>query len=502
MTYSQANLSQILSQARAGNPVRAWRLFGELGLGDIADDIKVLTLKGRLLKDLAWRAEEDEAKALFHDASQAYLAAYALRTDSYPLINAAALALFAGEEAQSRALAKRVLDLIEGDPEEGETPFWREATRAEAQLLLGARSEAEAALSNGVDVLPMAWEDHARTIEQFAAIIAAQNDQPDWLDRFRPPSSLYFSGMIGLDADAPGLREEIDTAIAAIRPGFVFGALAAGADIMIAEAALAAGARLIVTLPSSVDEFRARSVDPYGADWSSRFGRLIERAERVDQLRPNYDDKEAPFARLVETASLVSMGQAIRNAEILSSHAQAVTIAAPDETERLHIRRWRSSGRNLHKLETPRVANRTPPSGSKTNSGSSVGLNGLISFGEIAERDAIAMAEAHNLTRTSTMGSGCLLGDPHDCLLAFLDVSKREPSGSGCFLVEAFEPADRESPAWDRFSVLRQSAGVGQFVTDFQSAMIARVLNSEIHIEELGEVASLSGPLPVWAIHS
>jgi len=109
--------TKILQQARAGNPVRAWRLFRELGLDGVSDDIKTLTLKGRLLKDLAWRASGDERSNLFHQASEAYLAAHALRTDSYPLINAAALALFAGDVERSHDLARQTLRLIENDPE-------------------------------------------------------------------------------------------------------------------------------------------------------------------------------------------------------------------------------------------------------------------------------------------------------------------------------------------------------------------------------------------------
>ena len=68
----------ILSLARAGNPVRAWALFRSSGLAAQEDDAKVLTLKGRLLKDLARRAEGEERSRLYSEASDAYMAANAL----------------------------------------------------------------------------------------------------------------------------------------------------------------------------------------------------------------------------------------------------------------------------------------------------------------------------------------------------------------------------------------------------------------------------------------
>ena len=248
---------QILSIARGGNSARAWALFLSLGWDERKDDPKALTLKGRLLKDQAKATQGADRVRLYGEAAEAYAAAAALERDSYPLINAAALALLGGKPERAHSLAQETLALLESGPDQGENAYWREATRAEALLLLGDDTGARAALADGIAQLPRAWEDHAATIGQFELILAEQGRDAGWLDRHRPPPSLYFSGIIGLDDKDEAIRQDIDAIIAREQPGFGFGALAAGADILIAEALHKAGAELHIILPYPVDRFRA-----------------------------------------------------------------------------------------------------------------------------------------------------------------------------------------------------------------------------------------------------
>ena len=257
-------LRQILSIARAGNPSRAWALFQSSGWDTRLDDPKALTLKGRLLKDQAKASDGADRARLYGLAAEAYAAAAALERDSYPLINAAALALLAGKPEGARSLAQETLNLLESDPEQGENAYWRAATRAEALLLLDDDTGSRAALAEGIAKLPRAWEDHAATIGQFELILAEKGKDAGWLDRHRPPPSFYFSGIIGLDEADVTIGQDIDAIVARERPGFGFGALAAGADILIAEALHRAGAELHVILPYPVDRFRELSVAPFG----------------------------------------------------------------------------------------------------------------------------------------------------------------------------------------------------------------------------------------------
>ena len=194
----------ILSLARSGATSRAWDAFVAEGL-DGADEVEVLTLKGRLLKDRARLAAGAERAALFAQSGAAYRRAAALRPDSYPLINAAAMALFAGDPANGAAIAQQTLDLLNTNPDEGETPYWRVATFAEAHLLLGNAEAAKRQLEDAIALAPQAWEDRASTIRQFAQILSQQQQKTDWLDALRPPPALHFSGMMRIaphDAEA------------------------------------------------------------------------------------------------------------------------------------------------------------------------------------------------------------------------------------------------------------------------------------------------------------
>ena len=491
---------KILALARAGNPARAWALFKEQGLESAEQDIGALTLKGRLLKDLARRAEGDERLDLFAQASEAYLAAYALETDSYPLINAATLALLSDNPGHAAELAQDVLDLIDADPEEGETAYWREATMAEALLILGRTKEAEARLAAGIAKLPQAWEDHAATIGQFERIIAHRGDDPSWLDAYRPACAVHFSGLIGLDPDDPDLKFTINELIRDLRPGFAFGALAAGADILLAEALVEAGAVLHVMLPFERDEFRAISVTPFGADWEARFDALMERAEQVDELTSATDDVEAWLPSLVECASLVSMGQCVGQANILRCMACAVTLTAPGEKTRPHISQWEQSGRPLHLIETPRVESiRT----SCTKPGETAPQQGLsaVLVAEGASTAALKRAaNAHQLEYDPSTAGQVLTGPPALCLAAGLKLVTSDPDAHYGMVVSPIGTRAARAEAFEQAAYLSHLERKEQLFVDQPTAMIAKVMGIGGHVEQMGEVSTPSGPVTLYSI--
>ena len=311
----------ILSLARSGATSRAWDAFLSAGL-DKAEEVDALTLKGRLLKDRAKQAAGAERAALFAQSGAAYAHAARLRPDSYPLINAAAMALFGGDGAVAANIARDVLTLVDGDASQGETPYWREATRAEAFLLLGRASDAKVSLAAGITRAPQAWEDHAATLRQFAAILSEQGEDAAWLDAHRPSPSLHFSGILGIDSDDATAAAAIHTAIAEIAPGFGYGALAAGADIIAAEALLARGAELHVVLPSSQAEFCRTSVAPYDQDWTARFDALCAAAHSLTICNDGSETSRAGIA----LADYQAMGMAVLKASLLESRAIAMRI--------------------------------------------------------------------------------------------------------------------------------------------------------------------------------
>ena len=335
-----ASTSSILSLARSGATSRAWDAFLSAGL-DGVEEVEALTLKGRLLKDRAKQAAGAERAALFAKSGAAYAQAAALRPDSYPLINAAAMALFAGDGAVATNIARDVLTLVDHNPSQGETPYWREATRAEAFLLLGRTVDSQQSLAAAIQRAPQAWEDHAATLRQFSAILSEHSENTAWLDQYRPAPSLHYSGILGIKGDDITATTAIHSAIVGIAPGFGYGALAAGADIIAAEALLAIGAELHVILPSGRDAFCRSSVAPYGPEWSERFDILCEAAHSLTICNDGSDTSCAGIA----LADYRAMGMAVSKAQLLESRALALRIE-PQQRPTLGDP-WLASGRPI-----------------------------------------------------------------------------------------------------------------------------------------------------------
>ncbi len=338
-------LSLIIAFARAGATGVAWERFSAAGYDRMTDDPTALGVKGRLLKDRALAGAGADRRRLFGEAAEAYRAAAALGGATYPLINAASLSLLAGEEDQAHGLANQVLTRIEADPDEPETPYYRAATRAEALLLLDRHDEARTAFAEAVALAPRAWEDHASTLRQFALILAAQGRDPAWLDAHRPPRSLHFGGHMSFDPKVMR-REHLDEKIAAVleeeNVGFGYGALAAGADIIIAEALLARGAELHPVLPGGVEAFAAVSVDPFGKAWRKRFDAVLAKAEPVRPVRPL---GTPPDSAMIGLADEVAMGAALINGRRLES--SAVQLLVLDSAAGNAQRRLRPLARDL-----------------------------------------------------------------------------------------------------------------------------------------------------------
>jgi hypothetical protein len=451
--------SPILSLARSGATSRAWEAFIAAGL-DGANEVEVLTLKGRLLKDRAKQAAGAERGALFAQSGAAYAQASRLRPDSYPLINAAAMALFGGDGASAAALARDVLTLVDADPSQGETPYWREATRAEAFLLLGRMDDARASLTAAIRCAPLAWEDHAATLRQFAAILSEMGDDAAWLDAHRPAPSLHFSGILGIAADDQAAISAIHTTIADIAPGFGYGALAAGADIIAAEALLKGGAELHVILPSDAADFCQSSVAPYGRDWIDRFDALCAAAHSLTICNAGKDTSRAGIA----LADFRAMGMAASKARLLESRALALRIEPKD---RLSLGDpWLISGRAL--VHVPVVASRPMAAVAQLAEGCLLFLVALGDDAEVADPmgfaslgEAVAAIPAHR----TQVAIDCNISGRRDTVAALL---LNTPPGS--------------------------------IVASSNAAMALMAEGHCSRIEPLGDMESAEGPVGVYAI--
>jgi tetratricopeptide (TPR) repeat protein len=339
-------------------------MFRGAGLDAIDDDPAVLSVRGRLLKDRALAAPAGPERRRFYlDAAGAYGRAAVISGAAYPLINAATLWLLGGHPEQSRALADQVLQQDAGAQAEPETPYYRAATRAEALLLLGRIGEAREAFEEAIGQAPRAWEDHASTLRQFGLILDALGEDRAWLDPHRPPRALHFAGHMALASADADIGARIRAVIAGERVGFGYGALAAGADIAIAEALLEAGAELHLVLPAPRAAFRERSVAGFGADWTARFDAVIARAASV---RTVGSPEQTAGTLAIRLAGEVAMGAAVMQAEVLTTEAiQLLITDAEADSSRgatgLIKTLWARTGRRQHLIAAPRDGPRASP---------------------------------------------------------------------------------------------------------------------------------------------
>lgn len=353
-------LPALSALARAGAVGRAWELFCAAGYLERSADPAALAVKGRLIKGKGRLAVGAGRSSLFAEAAAAYAAAHALEPAPYLAINAASLRLLAGDTAGAAAGARAVLAMLDAPEAPADTPYFLAATRAEALLILGDQAEAEAAMQRAAAHDPDGWADRAATIAQLREIAAAQGSDPAWIERFAPPASLHFAGHMGLAAGGDGeaaLASQLETLLGQHQFGFAWGALAAGADVVIAEHLLARGAELHVVLPCPPEQFEAQSVAPAGEAWTRRYRALLDAAASIRCAADSATSVHDPLATL--HAGELAIGGALNNAAILASSAAQLIVtdeAGGGVNTARQAALWRSASGQQHHLHVARDA--------------------------------------------------------------------------------------------------------------------------------------------------
>lgn len=342
-THLRLRYLQVLALARMGEIDRARDLY-ELHLAGAAD-LDVMALGARLLKDAAWSAATEDQRPLLLEASAAYEAIFRRTNNAFPAVNAASLAFLANQADHAADLARQALQALgEGEPHD----YYAAATAAEAQLLLGddgaaARSMDLALLLPGSD-----YGARSSTTRQLARLVEASGRGRALLARLRPPPVMTFCGhMFAADAGAEtALTAEVTAALNDLGSTIAYGALACGADIIVAEAVLAKGGELNVVLPYMAEDFVRTSVAPGGGAWVERFDRCMQRATEVvvaSETGALGDDRQFRYG------STLMMGFARLRARHLE--AEAVQLAVWDERPSdgvagtaADVRQWRAHG--------------------------------------------------------------------------------------------------------------------------------------------------------------
>lgn len=355
----------VLSLARAGSTREARRRFESYGLATV-DDEDVQAVRARIAKDVALADRGPGRRSKAREAAAMYRRTFERTGGYYPAVNAATLLLVAGAIAEARQLAEQVLVVLDREDRDA---YWPAATEAEALLVLGREVDARVALERAAKLHGGDYGALSTTRRQLRLICDETGLDTNLLVAIAGPAVVHYCGhRIRAEADGrfppeaePLVRDRVADEIAPIRPGFAYGSLASGADIVCAEALLAAGAELHVVLPFARDEFVRTSVADAGEGWAARFDRCLAAATTV-----TYATEDAYLGDdvLYRYASELAMGLALLRARFLDAPACQLAVwdgrpAGGEAGTAVDVATWRRTGRPAS-IVSPGVA--SPPS--------------------------------------------------------------------------------------------------------------------------------------------
>jgi class 3 adenylate cyclase len=333
----------VLALARAGSTGEAARHFAEYGLGGI-DDEDVAALEARIAKDQAIAAGGGFARP-----AALYEAIFQRTEGYYPGVNAATLCMLAGQEERAGELARAARAVLRGS---GDDSYYAAATEAEVALVLRDLDAAERALARARDLCQGDYSALATTRRQLRLLVAATGAAPELLDPLSGPGVLHYCGhRIGGQrfpfADGDFVAGRIAEALDELKPGFGYGALANGADIMCAEELLRRGAELHVVLPFSRDEFVRSSVADSGDEWVARFDACMTAAKSITYAT---DDACMGEDVLYRYGTELAMGMALQRAAWLDSPAEQLAVWDGKPTDMaagtaIDVAAWATTGR-------------------------------------------------------------------------------------------------------------------------------------------------------------
>lgn len=356
--------------ARAGGTGEALKLYGKWQLDrDPGEDARAL--KGRLAKDSALRHRGPARIARFAEAAQAYEDAYRATGGSFTGVNAAAMWFLAGQQARAVALVEPVrMACVRERPNGALDLYYHHATLAELALLAGDDEAAQQHLEDAAATCIDDLAARATTRRQLGLICAQRGIADGWLRVLRLPIVAHY---LGHRIEPPGVAGRFEAAQeAAVATGiaawirqhdarFFYGALASGADILFAEAALARpGGELHIVLPFREADFVEASVRSSGEDWVRRFETCLDRA-RNDKAHSvtfaaegGYGGDEALFPY----GARLAMGLAVLRGQRLGTEVRQV--AAWDRQPptgvagtAVDVARWQAGGRPTDVIDLP-----------------------------------------------------------------------------------------------------------------------------------------------------
>jgi len=358
-------------------------LPGSNGAGDAEFEAQLVedlaALNARLLKEQAFETSRGKDKRKQALASfQAYHGLFEHKQGYYPGVNAATMALIAGDSETARRIAGTLVQMLSRDAE----GYWPLATLAEALLISGKPDEAASVLAKARVAKGADDGAKATTILQFRRLKdALAADMEVFVNALGPRNVAVVSGHIfrgdELDQAAQveteaAIRKRAEDIFAAHNVGIVYGALASGADIILAETALQLGAELDIVLPFATERFIETSVkigDPPGepGKWEKRFRAILDGSQGarsltiMDPADPAERDLDGYFfyafryaaGCALERAAMLQTGCRL---VVVSDHAEPDSIAGANRV----FADWCEHGRPFDVIPYPHARAKRP----------------------------------------------------------------------------------------------------------------------------------------------
>ena len=253
-----------------------------------------------------WSVSGD--RAFLQESYRIYRETYERTGDSFNGINAAAMALHAGDKAFRYKAALEVRDALLKRPR-GKLNHWDLATVGEACLLVERYDEAKDWYRDAAGAAAGRVQDIAVMRRQARLHLAELGQPRDRLDGVLPvPRVLAYVGHMVDAPDRPkprfpaekigAVRQAIRARLGALGPLYGFGTAARGSDILFLETLLERGCGATVVLPFPEADFLAVSG---GGRWNERFQAIKQHPRRVEfqllsEHRPPDDQLDAAFA--------------------------------------------------------------------------------------------------------------------------------------------------------------------------------------------------------------
>jgi hypothetical protein len=362
----------VLSLAKAGATALARRKFASLGLdtvdpalisSSLAEDISALL--PRLDKDMALRGYGPDRLAWAKRSATGYQAAYEATRSAYLGTNAATMWLLAGEVETAHQMANDVLAQLDEPSSYGDL-----VTAAECALVLHDLPRAADLLEKAGATADSDPAARATTLRQLKTICDLSGTDPEILRPIATAAVFHYTGhRISAEGENGRFTAEEENRVAErLREvfreegvGIGYGSLAAGTDILAAEALLELGAELHVVLPFDRDEFVRASVAAAGDRWIERFERCLASASSVTTAT---DGEYLEDPTLFDFCAQIAMGDALVRADALQAEAIQVAVwdggihGGPAGTE-VDVTRWSGTGNRSIVIE---VGSGEPPS--------------------------------------------------------------------------------------------------------------------------------------------